>query len=175
MSSPIRIVDYDPKWPSMYEMEEELILSTVGRVVIELEHVGSTAVPGLGAKPIIDIMAAVRRIDDAVEIIEPLAAIGYEYVAEYEEFVPERRYFRKGAPEPASHHLHVVEPTTHFWKDHLLLRDYLRAAPEEARAYQAFKRDLARKITQDRVAFTDAKTSFIESALERARSWRDGR
>ncbi len=174
MSAPIQIVDYNPNWPSMYEMEKELILVTVGGLAVRLEHVGSTAVPGLGAKPIIDIMAAVRRIDDAAKIVEPLAGIGYEYVAEYEEFVPERRYFRKGGSEPASHHLHVVEPTTDFWKDHLLLRDYLRAAPEEARAYQTFKRDLARKITQDRVAFTDAKTSFIELALERARSWRDG-
>ena len=175
MSFPIEIVDYDPKWPAIYEMEKELILATIGRFVIGVEHVGSTAVPGLGGKPIIDIMAAVRRLDDAAQIIEPLGRIGYEYVPEYEEFVPERRYFRKGAPEPASHHLHAVEPTTGFWKDHLLFRDYLRARSEEASEYEAFKRDLARKITQDRVAFTDAKTPFVESVLERARRWRDGR
>ena len=175
MSSPIQIVDYDPKWPAMYDLEKDLILATVGGVVIGLEHVGSTAVPGLGAKPIIDIMAAVRTIDDVVEIIEPLSRIGYAYVPEYEEFIPERRYFRKGAAEPSSHHLHVVEPTTDFWKDHLLFRDYLGARPEEASEYEAFKRDLAGEIAQDRVAFTDAKTPFAESVLERARRWRDVR
>ncbi len=159
----------------MYDMEKERILGTVGGVLIGLEHVGSTSVPGLAAKPIVDIMGAVRSLDDARKIIEPLASIGYQYVPEYEEFIPERRYFRKEATEPASHHLHVVEPTTDFWRDHLLFRDYLRAGPEQAREYEAFKRELARRIPHDRVAFTDAKTPEIESLLERARVWRDGR
>ena len=174
MSSPIRIVDYDPEWPAMYDTEKELILSTVGELVVGIEHVGSTSVPGLGAKPIIDIMAAVLRLEDTVHIIGPLRSIGYTYVPQYEEFIPERRYFLKRAEEPASHHLHVVEPTTAFWEDHLLFRDYLRASPKEAKDYDLFKRELASEITQDRVAFTNGKTPFIEPALERARRWREG-
>ena len=172
MTSPIEIVDYDPRWPVEYEAEKGRIVGLIGHMITAIEHVGSTAVPGLGAKPIIDVMAAVRRIHDFGQAIEPLESIGYEYRPEYEELIPERRYFRKGTP--ASHHLHIVEPTTDFWKDHLLFRDFLRAHPETAGQYQAFKRDLAAKLGSDRFAFTEAKTEFIEPVMVRARAWRSG-
>ena len=158
----------------MYEAERDLILRVIGQQIEAIEHCGSTSVPGLGAKAIIDIMAAVPSLDLAPALVEPLASIGYEYMPEYEKFVPERRYFRKGAPEPASHHLHVVERSTSFWKDHVLFRDFLRAHPAWARRYEAHKRDLAAKIMSDPTAFTEAKTEFIELALSRARVWRDG-
>jgi GrpB-like predicted nucleotidyltransferase (UPF0157 family) len=129
-------------------------------------------VPGLGAKPIIDIMAAVAQIDEAMALVEPLSALGYTYLPEYEELIPERRFFRRGL-ETASHHLHIVETTTDFWIDHLLFRDYPRSHRETAVEYEQIKRKLAARLGDDRAAFTMAKTSFIESVLAQARTWRE--
>ncbi len=143
MTSPIEIVEYDPNWKVVYEEERRLILSTAGDYLTAIEHVGSTSVPGLGGKPIIDIMASVAQIEGALDVVELLATIGYHYLPEYEEFIPERRYFRKGETEPATHHLHIVEQTTDFWQDHILFREYLTVHADEARAYDTFKRDLA--------------------------------
>ena len=97
MPAPVIIVEYDPRWPTLYEEERERILRAVGDLVVAIEHVGSTAVPNLGGKPIIDIMPAVRRLEDAELCVEPLGGIGYEYVPEYNDIIPERRYFHKGA------------------------------------------------------------------------------
>ena len=92
---PVIIVDYDPRWPTIYSKEKDRILSVIGTRAVAIEHVGSTAIAGLGAKPIIDIMVAVRQLSDAKECIEPLRSIGYKYIPEYEKELPERRYFRK--------------------------------------------------------------------------------
>ena len=169
MSSAVMIVDYDPQWPILYEEEKARILDVIGHKVVAIEHIGSTAVPGLGAKPIIDIMVAVRHLADAEESVKPLQSIGYEYVPEHEDSIPERRYFCKGPPE-AHRHLHMVERTSDFWERHLLFRDYLRAHPKVARQYYKLKRQLAAKWGPDRHVYTDAKTSFIESIITRARS-----
>jgi len=168
----VKIADYDPKWPAIFAEEKNQILSVLKEKVVAIEHVGSTAVQGLEAKPIIDISVAVRRLSDAEECIKPLRSIGYEYVPEYEEELPERRYFRKG-PEgiPNKHfHLHMVERDSDFWQKHLLFRDYLRLHPDIAEQYCKLKRELARKYVSDREAYTKAKTSFIESVIAEARS-----
>ena len=125
--------------------------------------------PGLGAKPIIDIMAAVPDIDNTDGVSEALSTIGYRYLSDYEQFIPERRFFRKGFAEAVSHHLHIVEPATTFWTDHLLFRDFLRVHPIWRRQYEALKRVLASDIGNDRSAFTDAKTEFIGGVLVEAR------
>ncbi len=166
---PIVIVTYDPQWPRLFQAESELIRKQIGSYLEALEHVGSTAVPGLGAKPIIDIMPGLRQLSDARGCIEPLAAIGYEYVPEYENELPERRYFRKGPPEGRTHHVHMVENATEFWQRHLLFRDYLRTHPETAEEYEALKHSLAREHRTDRDAYTNGKTPFIEAVVERAR------
>lgn len=172
MSDQIVISEYDPRWPAIYEEEVARILAVAGDAITAVEHVGSTSVPGLGAKPIIDIMAAVAQIDGAMALVEPLSALGYTYMLEYEKLIPERRFFRRGL-ESASHHLHIVETTTDFWIDHLLFRDYLRAHRETAVEYEKIKRRLAARLGDDRAAFTMAKTSFIEPVLARARTWRE--
>jgi GrpB-like predicted nucleotidyltransferase (UPF0157 family) len=168
--APVIIVEYDPLWPALYEEEKERILAVVGDLVVTMEHIGSTAVPGLGGKPIIDIMPGVRSLTDVEQCIEPLAGIGYEYVPEYNEVIPERRYFHKGPPEADTFHLHMVEPTSDFWGRHLLFRDWLRAHPEDAQEYYRLKVELAARFGRDRDGFTDAKTPFIESIVARARS-----
>lgn len=167
---PVIIVAYDPRWPTIYSREKDQILGAVGNKVVAIEHVGSTAIPRLGAKPIIDIMVAVRQLSDAKECIGPLRSIGYEYVPEYEKELPERRYFRKG-PEGVRNkhfHLHMVQHGEDFWKQHLMFRDYLRCHPDAAKQYCELKRKLAEKHALDREAYTDAKTLFIESILTQA-------
>ena len=167
---PVVVVPYDSRWPAQYEEEAKLILRAVEDLVVAIEHIGSTAVPGLGSKPILDIMAAVRRLEDAERCIEPLQSLGYEYVPEYNEIIPERRYFHKGPPEGRTHHLHMVERDGNFWERHLLFRDFLRAHAEEAEEYYLLKTKLAARFGRDREGYTDAKTPFIESVVARARS-----
>ncbi len=169
MSASVVVVDYDPRWPSQYEEEKDRILGAIGDVTVAIEHIGSTAVPGLGAKPIIDIMVAVSRLGDAERCIEPLQEIGYEYVPEYNDVIPERRYFHKGPPGARTYHLHMVELTSGFWERHLLFRDFLRTHPEEARRYHQLKKELAAKFGSDRDGYTEAKTSFIESVIAKSR------
>ncbi len=163
MTTAVVVVDYDPQWPIVYKKEKAEIVRAIGDEVIAIEHIGSTAVPGLGAKPIIDIMVAVRHLSDADQCIQSLQSIGYEYVPEHEVQIPERRYFRK-----AHRHLHMVEPTSDFWRRHLFFRDHLRSHPKVAREYYELKKQLASECGLDRKAYTDAKTAFIQSIVARA-------
>ncbi len=163
-------MDHDPRWPAIYAREKDRILKVIADKIVAIEHVGSTAVPGLGAKPIIDILVGVTRLSDAKKCIAPLKSIGYEYVPEYEKEIPERRYFRKG-PEgvPNRHfHLHMVEQNGSFWRRHLLFRDYLRSHQDVAQQYCKSKRELSKRYASDREAYTEAKTSFIESVIAQA-------
>lgn len=171
MTRLVRIVEYDPRWPELYEQEKRLILGVIGQTVVDIEHVGSTAVRGLRAKPIVDIMIAVIHLRDAAKCVEPLEKIGYEYVAEHEKLIPERRYFHKGKPPKEQHyHLHMVELTSYFWRRHLLFRNYLRTHPEVAQEYADLKRKLAAQYGSDREGYTTAKTHFIESVVTKARA-----
>jgi len=169
MSRPVEIIDYDPQWPLLYEKEKRLILDVIGHIVVRIEHIGSTAVLGLGAKPTIDIMVAVNHLKDAERCIEPLQRIGYEYQPKHEVSMPERRFFRKGHPPKEQHyHLHMVELTSDFWKRHVSFRDYLRTHPKVAQEYCELKKALADKYGSDRESYNEAKTSFIESVLAKA-------
>ena len=172
---PIRIEPYDPRWPSMFEEDKRKILEAVGEYVTAVEHIGSTSVPGLAAKPIIDVMVAIRSLSDAPACVAPLAAIGYEYGPEHEAIMPERRYFRRGPSGFSTHHLHMVERSSEFWEVHLLFRDYLRAHAGAAAEYEKLKRQLAAAHGSDRGAYTDAKTDFIESCVEKARAEKNER
>lgn len=165
----LRIVPYDPSWPLRFAAERRRILAAAGRSLRVIEHIGSTAVPGLGAKPILDLMGGVEHLDDAAALIEPLERLGYEYVPAFEAEMPDRRYFRKGSDGARSHHLHVVERGGAFWRRHLRFRDLLRADAEAARGYYALKLRLARRFGADRQGYTDAKAGFIEAVVARAR------
>ena len=170
IARPVEIFDYDKEWPSKFLEERTKIMGVIGDMVVEVEHVGSTAVPGLCAKPIIDIMVGIRKLIDAENCIEPLESIGYEYVPEYEVSIPERRYFRKGPSEmPNKHfHLHMFEHGSDSWKRHLLFRDYLRTHPGAALEYCELKKRLAVKYRLNREAYTEAKTTFIEAIVSKA-------
>ena len=161
----ILIAEYDPIWPQLYSEEKARILAVAGNYIDEIQHVGSTSVPGLGAKPIIDIMVGLRDLSLVEQCVQPLENLGYEYLGEYG--IPERHYFRKPLANVGTrtHHIHVVVKRSDFWRRQILFRDYLRAHPEDARQYYLLKKGLAEKFGSDREGYTDAKTEFIESIL----------
>jgi GrpB-like predicted nucleotidyltransferase (UPF0157 family) len=158
-NEPIVIADYDDAWPKSYEAEKDRIANAIGEWLVDIQHVGSTSVPGLAAKPIIDIMPGVRSLDDDAQFIRRLEALGYEHLPVFEDDIPERRYFRRGIPR--LFHVHAVEVTSGFWRRHLAFRDYLRTHPETAAEYATLKRRLAIEYANDRIGYTNAKTDFI--------------
>lgn len=172
--APLVIVAYNPRWPMMYEEERRTILRAIGSEVIAIEHVGSTAVPGLAAKPVLDILVGIRRLSGAPTCVAPLKEIGYEYVPELEDRFPDRRFFDKGPPGRRTAHIHMVEFGGPFWMRHVLFRDYLRGHPEQAVAYGDLKTGLAARFGADREGYTEAKTGFIHAAERAAREERRG-
>ncbi len=162
----ITVVPYDPVWPERFERERRLLGNVFHGCSPDIAHVGSTAVPGLGGKPIVDIMVGVRTLRHMEERILSMSRHGYEYVPEYEAELPERRYFRKG--RPVQFHVHAVVRETEFWQTHLLFRDDLRRHRGHAATYFALKRRLATEHRDDRRAYLRGKARFIESAVETA-------
>lgn len=159
----IIVVDYDPRWTDVYVREQDQIMAALSGLASAIEHVGSTSVPGLASKPIIDIMVGVASGDVLDQCIEPLRRIGYEYDPDWEISVPRRRYFQKMDPEGShTHHIHVVPHGSDFWIRHVRFRDYLRAHPEKAREYGELKKRLSAE-HQSGLAYTFAKTDFITS------------
>jgi GrpB-like predicted nucleotidyltransferase (UPF0157 family) len=161
---PIVVVLYDEAWPSLFLEEQTRIERALGPLVERIEHVGSTAVPGLTSKPIIDIMVGVRSLREADRCIEPLGRLSYEYRGEVG--VPGRLFFRKG--DPRTHHLHIAEVGGEFWVGHLAFRAYLRTHPQTAREYARLKHELADSFRADWTAYAEGKSAFILEVLRRA-------
>jgi GrpB-like predicted nucleotidyltransferase (UPF0157 family) len=155
---------YSHQWPAHFVKERALIARAIGDSVLAIEHIGSTSVPGLAAKPIIDIGIAVESFESAIALVDPMIAIGYEYLGE--NGIPRRHYFRKG--DPRTHHIHMFEARSDAWRDHVAFRDYLRADSEVAAEYEHLKRELAFRHSNDRDAYTNAKAEFIQSVINKA-------
>ena len=166
---PVVVVPYDPGWVARFAAERDRLLTLFAPGAVRIEHVGSTSVPGLAAKPVVDVMLGVPRLADLERRIPALEAQGWVYVPEHEAVFPERRFLARPRTPPRSHHLHAVELGTPFWNDHLAFRDRLRAHPDEAAAYGRLKAKLATRHRNDRMAYTEAKTGFIAGVLSRAR------
>lgn len=159
------VVPYRPEWPDAFGREQAQLREVFAGTRLQIEHVGSTAVPGLGAKAIIDIMAGVDDLSDVTSRIEALRQLGYSYVPEYEAELPDRRYFRKPAERPRTHHLHVVLKGSVFWTDHLKFRDHLRKNPDVARSYHELKARLAKECSETGADYATSKSAFIQSVL----------
>ena len=173
MVEPVFVVPYDPRWPSLFTLERSRVEAVVGSLVEAVEHVGNTAVPGLDAKPVIDLMVGVRDIQGASRCIQPLEEIGYSYWAENPN--PDRMLFVRFVGAECisrSHNLHAVEVGGELWNDRLVFRDHLRSHPEEAGEYARLKHALAERFRDDREAYTGAKADYILAILERARASR---
>lgn len=172
----ISIQPYNPYWSILFEQEKASIESILHGHVTSIQHIGSTSVPGLGAKPIIDIMAGVPSLAEADEFcIQPIIALGYEYVKAFESEMPQRRFFRKETPDGVrTHHIHLVEINSEWWVEHLLFRDYLRGNKEARHIYEAHKRELAERDWESSNEYSEAKTDCILKLMQEARQWREG-
>lgn len=165
MSDPIIIENYNPEWPKQFELLRSRIAPAFGTLAAAIEHVGSTAVPGLAAKPIIDIDVLLHSADDLQEAIQRLGTVGYEHRGDLG--IPGREAFRPPTADPP-HHLYLHGPDSREYTRHINFRNHLGAHPEDARAYELVKRRLAQRYRNDREAYSQAKTEFVETTLHKA-------
>jgi len=167
----IEIVPYNASWPSEAAIEIEKLKNVIpSNCIVDIQHVGSTAVQGLSAKPIIDIQISAKSLDEMKIIAIPaLQKLGYEYW--YDNPDTERMFFAKGLPpfgEKRTHHVHIVEPTSKHWVEKIIFRDYLISHPEVAKEYEQLKIKLAGQHTFDREKYTNAKGEFVNKILKLA-------
>lgn len=164
----VHIVSYDPHWIAKFEAEKLLLQDLLGTWIHNgIHHVGSTSIPGVDAKPIIDILIGIENLKDTKQCIPLLERIGYCYFPYRSDVMI---WFCKPSPEHREFHLQLMEPTEPLWEERFLFRDYLRKHPEVANEYATLKKQLAEKFRQDREAYTNAKTDFIQSILQKART-----
>jgi len=160
MARIIEVVPYNSHWPQMFEAEAALIKKALGNNCIAIHHIGSTAVPGLSAKPVIDILPVVKSLIEVDRKAEAMQQIGYQALGEYG--IPLRRFFQKGG-DLRTHHVHVFEKSNPAIRRHLQFRDWLRSHPEDAKAYQELKLELASKFPNDSESYVKGKAAFIQS------------
>jgi GrpB-like predicted nucleotidyltransferase (UPF0157 family) len=169
MPEPIVIVDYDPEWPQRYEALRARIAPAVGDLAAEIVHVGSTSVPGLAAKPVIDLNILLHASNDLPAVIERLAGLGYGHEGDLG--IAGREAFATPAGYSAhDHHLYVCAPDWPGYADQIAFRDHLRAHPRTALAYARLKRSLAARYRDNRGAYANAKAGFVAAVLKRARA-----
>jgi GrpB-like predicted nucleotidyltransferase (UPF0157 family) len=164
----VRLAPYTNHWQRLFEEEKVRIQTAIGRWVLDIQHVGSTAIPGIVAKPILDIGVAVESFEKASVCIEPMERLGYEYRGE--NGIPRRHFFVMG--DPRTHHVHVNEILGRDWENQIFFRDYLILHPEFAKQYTTLKLRLAERFPTDREAYLEGKAPFIERVLRLARSER---
>lgn len=166
-SDPIVVEEYDPRWPSRFLAWRNRLATELGPVAVRIEHIGSTAVPGLAAKPVVDILVAVPDVEDEAAFVPAIERAG---VALRSREVG-HRYFRPAGHRPRDVQVHVWSSGSEGERSHLLFRDFLRADRETRDAYAALKRSLAQRYRDDRIAYNEGKTAFILDATERAEAW----
>lgn len=172
MPQHITVVNYNSEWPLKYAKERDYITEILKDNCISIYHIGSTSVPGLAAKPIIDIMAVVRSLERVDTVAEKFSDIGYEYLGEFG--IEGRRYLRKGGDE-RTHQVHIFQ--TDDWNNierHLAFRDYMRTHDKERNEYAQIKKDLAQKFPYDIDRYCDGKEDFVREMEERALAQYDG-
>jgi GrpB-like predicted nucleotidyltransferase (UPF0157 family) len=160
---PVTIVPYSGRWPALFEGEARMLRELFAPESIEVEHIGSTAVPGMAAKPIVDVLLGAATLQSIEHRIAELGQCGYRYVPEFEVALPQRRYFEKAAGDDLFH-LHAVQTGSAFWRDHVAFRDILRNDRRVFDDYHRLKCELAES-GLDRGAYTDAKAPFIQAVL----------
>lgn len=164
--APVEIVEYDLAWPQLFEQERHAIAGALASWLVgPVEHIGSTAIPGLAAKPVIDIMAGVQSLDASRPAIDAAAALGYCY---FPYRTQSEHWFCKPSPAFRTHHLHLMPLGSEQWRRAIAFRDYVRHHPAAAADYETLKRRLAREFHFDREAYTQAKHPFIERITDLA-------
>ena len=160
----MRVVPYDPSWIDLYMTEAALLTPTLGENFMEIHHIGSTAIPNMASKPVIDIMIVVKDINLVDSKNDAMASL--DYVARGECGIPMRRFFRKGGNE-RTHHVHVYQEGSPHIADHLKFRDHMRGNPQSAQEYMALKESLSKKYLYEREHYTNGKNDFIQRILKK--------
>lgn len=166
-NDPIAQLPYDPTWPQRYEVMRARLAGALGDVAKRIEHVGSTAIPGIPAKPVVDIQVSVADVGDEDAYRDAIESQGFGL----RWIEPHHRYFRPPPGLPREYQVHVCSVGSEWERVHLLFRDYLRAHPETAAEYAALKARLAGQYRGDRIGYTDAKGPFIEGVVAKAQVW----
>jgi GrpB-like predicted nucleotidyltransferase (UPF0157 family) len=164
---PVVVVTHDPTWSEQFQQWRRRLETALGEIAVTIHHLGSTAVPGLDAKPILDIQVGVHDLDDEASYVPAIEEAGFVLRSRD----PTHRYFRPPPERPRTVHVHVCTAGGEWNVEHVLFRDYLRASPAAVDEYARLKRQLAADYRDDRLAYTDGKTAFIVSALAEARRW----
>ena len=167
VSDPIEVVEYNLEWPAQFAVWRDRLAAALGPSAKRIEHVGSTSVPGLAAKPVIDIQISVPDMTDEAAYAPAIDALGVALRSRD----TEHRYFRPAGDLPRDVQIHVCDAGSDWARAHLLFRDYLRTHAEAARAYAQMKRGAAARYPNDRIAYNEAKTNFILDQLEQAERW----
>jgi GrpB-like predicted nucleotidyltransferase (UPF0157 family) len=162
----IELVDYDPTWADLFEKEKDLLTSVLPSNTA-IEHIGSTAIKGLCAKPIIDILCGLDNFSRAVSFVSNIVGLDYEYIDSYTLLIPERRFFKKYAGN--KYHIHLVQTGGDWWARHILFRDYLKENAAARNEYASLKTQLAQKEWVDGNEYARAKTEFVKSVESKAR------
>ncbi len=161
MPQHITVSEYDPSWPAQYEEERKRVAAVLKDNALAIYHIGSTSVPGLAAKPILDILAAVRDLSQADAAAGEFARLGYEYLGEFG--IPGRRYLRKGGDQ-RTHQIHLFQADDwHSLHRHLAFRDYMRSHPAQREEYAALKKELARRFPYDIDGYCDGKEEYVRN------------
>jgi GrpB-like predicted nucleotidyltransferase (UPF0157 family) len=162
----VRLVPYTPEWKQLYKMEKVSLQDRLDAYILDIQHVGSTSIPGMLAKPIVDIAIAIADFEEARVCIPLMEELEYEYKGEFG--IPHRHYFVKG--DPRTFHVHMSEIDSLEWENTILFRDYLCQHTDIAKEYAQLKISLALKYPQDRTAYMEGKTAFVEGVIQLARS-----
>ena len=162
----VKLIPYNRNWERLFEDEKSRLQEVIGAYVLDIQHVGSTSIPGMIAKPIIDIAIAVQSFEDATVCIKPIEQLGYEYRGEFG--IPRRHYFTKG--DPRTHHIHMNEISSRDWLNQITFRNYLIQHPGVAKEYAELKVKLAQSYPTNLQLYTESKAPFINHVLQLARS-----
>lgn len=165
--APVVVHPYSSDWTEQFRAVRAELIDALAPLEVAIEHIGSTAVPGLAAKPVLDLLLGADSLAEIESKIGVLGHLGFEYVSKYEREIPERRYFVRPPASTLRVHLHGVEHGSRLWREHLAFREALRAESALRSEYQALKLHLAREFAEDKAAYTEAKGPFIRTVLAR--------
>lgn len=168
--SNVVVVPHDPRWRDLFEVEAQHIAAALGENAVAIHHIGSTAIPDIHAKPIVDLLVEVRDIAETDGRSARMESLGYQVMGEYG--IPGRRYFRKDGPDGSrTHHVHAFRAGSDEVKRHLAFRDYMIAHPVDAQRYGELKQKLAEEHPHSMDAYMDGKDGFIKEMERRAARW----
>lgn len=161
----VKLMRYNPKWRLIALRDINTLKKALGKIALDIQHIGSTAIPGMNAKPIIDINVAIKALKSTKDLIEPLKKLGYRYHGGE----PKKKLFIKESNGKVTRHLHILELDSRIWNNDLLFRDFLHKNKKEAQRYAELKGKFAERFYDDRESYSDAKNSFIETIIIKAK------